>query len=131
VDYAEAAVAVLTSEGHYGKTCELAGDNAYTLTDLAAEISRQTVRDIPYRNLREAEYAAAVAGFGVPETAARAYARFDAAAAQGALFDDGPVAVSVARGSRQQTLNGPTFLSRRLYDPDSLHTPFRRWLRFT
>jgi NAD(P)H dehydrogenase (quinone) len=108
VDYAEAAVAVLTSEGHDGKTYELAGDNAYTLTDLAAEISRQTGRDIPYRDLRETEYAAALASFGLPETAARAYASFDAAAALGALFDDGrqlsqvigrpttPLAVSVA-----------------------------------
>ena len=108
MDYAEAAVAVLTSEGHDGKTYELAGDNAYTLSDLAAEISRQTGRDIPYRNLRETEYAAALASFGLPETAARAYASFDAAAALGALFDDGrqlsqvigrpttPLAVSVA-----------------------------------
>jgi NAD(P)H dehydrogenase (quinone) len=108
VDYSEAAVAVLTSEGHDGKTYELAGDNAYTLSDLAAEISRQTGRDIPYRNLRETEYAAALASFGLPETAARAYASFDAAAALGALFDDGrqlsqvigrpttPLAVSVA-----------------------------------
>jgi NAD(P)H dehydrogenase (quinone) len=108
VDYAEAAVAVLTSEGHDGKTYELAGDNAYTLSDLAAEISRQTGRDIPYRDLRETEYAAALASFGLPEIAARAYASFDVAAAQGALFDDGrqlsqligrpptPLAVSVA-----------------------------------
>ena len=108
MDYAEAAVAVLTSEGHDGKTYELAGDNAYTLSDLAAEISRQTGSDIPYRDLRETEYAAALASFGLPKSAARAYASFDAAAAQGALFDDGrqlsqligrpttPLAVSVA-----------------------------------
>jgi len=89
VDYAEAAVAVLTSEGHDGKTYELAGDNAYTLSELAAEISRQTGRDIPYRDLRETEYAAALASFGLPQAAARAYASFDVAAAQGALFDDG------------------------------------------
>lgn len=37
-DYAEAAAVVLTSDGHVGKTYELAGDVAYTLTDLAAEI---------------------------------------------------------------------------------------------
>ena len=47
VDYAEAAVAVLTGEGHEGKTYELAGDEAYTLSDLAAEISRQTGKDNP------------------------------------------------------------------------------------
>lgn len=88
-DYAEAAVAVLTSEGHRGKTYELAGDKAYTLSELAAEISRQTGKNIPYKNLSEAEYAAALAGFGLPAPLAQAYASFDRGAAQGALFDDG------------------------------------------
>jgi NAD(P)H dehydrogenase (quinone) len=41
-DYADAAVAALTSEGHAGRTYELAGDEAFTLKDLAAEISRQS-----------------------------------------------------------------------------------------
>ena len=114
-DYAEAIVAVLTSEGHDGETYELAGDNAYTLSDLASEIFRQTGRDIPYRDLRETEYAAALASFGLPEAAARAYASFDAAAALGALFDDGrqlsqvigrpttPLAVSVAEALANRT----------------------------
>jgi NAD(P)H dehydrogenase (quinone) len=107
-DYAEAAVAILTSDGHQGKTYELAGDQAYTLNDLAAEISRQTGKTIPYKNLSEAEYAAALAGVGLPAPVAQAYADFDAGAAQGALFDDGrllsklighpttPLAISVA-----------------------------------
>jgi NAD(P)H dehydrogenase (quinone) len=107
-DYAEAAVAVLTGEGHKGKTYELAGDKPYTLSDLAAEISRQTGKNIPYKNLSEAEYAAALAGFGMPAPVAQAYASFDTGAAQGALFDDGqqlskligrpttPIATSVA-----------------------------------
>jgi len=88
-DYAEAAVAVLTSEGHQGKTYELAGDQTYTLSDLAAEISRQTGKIIPYKNLSEAEYAAALLGFGLPAPLAQAFASFDTGAAQGALFDDG------------------------------------------
>jgi NAD(P)H dehydrogenase (quinone) len=88
-DYAEAAVVVLTSNGHKGKTYELAGDQAYTLNDLAAEISRQTGKIIPYKNLSEAEYAAALAGFGLAVPVAQAYASFDTGAAQGALFDDG------------------------------------------
>ncbi len=88
-DYAEAAVAVLTGEGHKGKTYELAGDRAYTLNELAAEISRQSGKSIPYKNLSEAEYAAALAGFGLPAPMAQAYASFDTGAAQGALFDEG------------------------------------------
>ena len=90
-DYAEAAVAVLTSEGHQGKTYELAGDQAYTLNDLAAEITRQAGKHIPYRDLPEADYAAALAGFGLPAPVAQAYASFDVGAAQDALFDDGRV----------------------------------------
>lgn len=88
-DYADAAVAVLTQPGHVGKTYELAGDEAYTLEDLAAEISRQTGKAIPYKNLPEADYAAALAGFGLPAGLAQAIAGWDIAAAGGALFDSG------------------------------------------
>jgi NAD(P)H dehydrogenase (quinone) len=107
-DYAEAAVTVLTGEGHGDKTYELAGDDAYTLSELSAEISRQTGRAIPYKNLPEAEYAAALASFGLPEALAQAIARWDVGASKGALFDDGrqlsaligrpvtPLAVAVA-----------------------------------
>ena len=87
-DYAEAAVAVLSSDGHDGKIYELAGDDAYSLSDLAAEISRQTGRAIPYKNLSEADYTAALRGLGLPEALAEAFASYDAGASQGALFDD-------------------------------------------
>lgn len=88
-DYAEAAAVVLAGEGHEGKVYELAGDSAWTLADLAAEISRQTGKDIPYRNLPEADYAAALAGFGLPQPLAAGIAGWDVAASNGALFDDG------------------------------------------
>jgi NAD(P)H dehydrogenase (quinone) len=88
-DYAEAAVAVLTGDGHEGRTYELAGDEAYTLSELAAEISRQTGKDIPYENLSEADYAKALAGFGLPDGLAQAIASSDVGASAGALFEDG------------------------------------------
>lgn len=88
-DYAAAAVAVLTSTGHEGKTYELAGDQAYTLADLAAELSARTGRQIPYVNIPEADYAAALVKAGLPEGFAAAIASWDTGAAQGALFDDG------------------------------------------
>ncbi len=88
-DFADAAVAVLTTSGHEGQTYELAGDSAYTLADLAAEISRQTGKDIPYKDLTPADYAAALAGAGVPAPWPQALAAFDVEAAKGALFDDG------------------------------------------
>jgi len=87
-DYAEAAVAVLTSEGHADKTYELAGDEAYTLSDLAAEVSRQTGKNIPYINLSVAEYASALTGFGLPEGVAQAIAGWDVSTSKGDLFDD-------------------------------------------
>lgn len=88
-DYAEAAVAVLTTAGHDGKTYELAGDTAYTLADLATELSRQTGKAIPYKNLPASDYAAALAGFGLPEGFAQAIAGWDVEASKGALFDAG------------------------------------------
>jgi NAD(P)H dehydrogenase (quinone) len=87
-DFADAAVAVLTTEGHEGKTYELAGDESWTLADLAAEISRQAGRQMPYKNLPEAEYAAALKDFGLPEGFARMIAGWDVGASEGALFDD-------------------------------------------
>lgn len=88
-DYAEAAVAVLTSAGHQGKIYELAGDEGYTLGDLADEVSRQTGKTIPYQDLPAADYAAALTGFGLPAGVAQAIAGWDVGASQGALFDDG------------------------------------------
>lgn len=89
LDYAEGAVAVLTSEGHDGKIYELAADTAWTLSDLAAEISKQTGKDIPYKNLSEADYAAALTSHGVPAGFAASIASWDVGASKGALFDDG------------------------------------------
>lgn len=87
-DYADAAAVVLTSEGHAGKTYELAGDEAFTLADLAAETSRQTGRDLPYNNLPEAAYAEVLTGVGLPPPVAAMLAQSDVGAAQGGLFND-------------------------------------------
>lgn len=87
-DYAEAAAAVAISDAHNGKVYELAGDTAWTMTDLAAEVSRQTERNLPYKNLSEADYAAALTKSGIPEGIATFLAGVDVAIAQGALFDD-------------------------------------------
>jgi NAD(P)H dehydrogenase (quinone) len=88
-DYAEAAVAVLTGSGHEGKTYELAGDAPFTLAELAAEISRQTGKSIPYRNLPQAEFAAALAASGLPAPWPEKLAAIDVEVAKGALLDEG------------------------------------------
>ena len=87
-DYAEAAAVVATTDGHVGKVYELAGDNAWTLADLAAEVSAQTGKQIPYHNLPETEYAAVLTGVGLPEGLAAAIASWDMGASQGALDGD-------------------------------------------
>lgn len=87
-DFAEAAAAVLTGNGHQGKTYELAGDTAYTMTELAAEVSKQAGKQIPYINLPEADYAEKLKGFGVPEGFAHAIAGWDVSASRGDLYDD-------------------------------------------
>ena len=88
-DFAEAAVAVLTSSNHQGKTYELAGDEAYTLPELVAEVSRQAGKDLLYKNLPENEYAAILKSFGLPEMFAGAIASWDVSASKGDLFDNG------------------------------------------
>lgn len=87
-DYAEALAVASTGTGHIGKVYELAGDDAWTLSDLAAEISRQTGKKIPYRNLSEADYVTALSEAGLPEGLAHAIAGWSIAASQDALFDD-------------------------------------------
>ena len=87
-DFAAAAAVVLTSDQYVGQTLELSGDSAYTLAELAAEISAQTGKTIPYSNLPEAEYAKILASFGIPEGFAQAIAGWDVSASQGDLFAD-------------------------------------------
>jgi NAD(P)H dehydrogenase (quinone) len=85
-DYAEAAAAVLTSSDQAGAVYELGGDQAFTMAELAAELSRQTRRDIAYRNVGVDDYAELLASFGLPEPAARTYADGDRAVADGELY---------------------------------------------
>lgn len=87
-DFAEAAAVAISDESHKGKVFELAGDEAYTLSDLAAEISKQTGKDIPYNNLPESEYAKILKTVGLPELFADAIASWDTSASKGDLFDD-------------------------------------------
>ncbi|MFF4006692.1 SDR family oxidoreductase [Streptomyces sp. NPDC001717] len=47
-DYAAAAVAVLTGEGHRNATYELSGDTAWSFAEYAAELGRQTGAEIGY-----------------------------------------------------------------------------------
>jgi NAD(P)H dehydrogenase (quinone) len=87
-DYAAAAAVVLTGSEHVGKVYELAGDDSYTLSQLAALIAQQSGTEVAYRNLPQAEYEKVLVDAGLPEPMAELLADSDAAAAKGALFDD-------------------------------------------
>ena len=88
-DYAEADAAVLTSEGHAGKVYELAGDESYTMTDLAAVLSDVSGKTVKYMNLPAGEYQAALVKAGLPAFVAQMYAGFHVSTEKGDLFDDG------------------------------------------
>ncbi|MBA3023799.1 MAG: SDR family oxidoreductase [Gammaproteobacteria bacterium] len=88
-DYAEAAAVAITSDDQAGKTYELAGDSAYTLSEFAAEIAKQSGKAINYVDLPEAAYKQALLGAGLPEPLAALLADSDTGVSKGALFDDG------------------------------------------
>lgn len=88
-DYAEAAAVVLTSEDQAGRTYELAADQAFTLAELAAKVSRQSGKAIAYNDLAGAAYEAVLTSAGLPADLAAILADADIAAPRGALFDDG------------------------------------------
>jgi len=113
IDYAEAAATVLTDADHAGRVYELAGDTAYTLAELAAEVSRQAGTSVTCANMPEAEYKNLLQSAGLPEPLAELLANSDSGAAEGALFDDGhqlsalighqttPLSTTVAEALRQ------------------------------
>jgi NAD(P)H dehydrogenase (quinone) len=88
-DFADPAAAVLVAqENQAGRVYELAGDGLY-----APRIRGRTL-ELGGQNgylpqLSEADYKAALVEAGLPEAVAAMLAQSDAAAGQGALFDDG------------------------------------------
>jgi NAD(P)H dehydrogenase (quinone) len=86
-DYAAAAVAVLTGAGHGREIYELAGDEPFTMAQLAAEVSRHAGKTVVYQDLPREKYEAILLGAGLPRPAAELYADSDAGAARGELDD--------------------------------------------
>jgi NAD(P)H dehydrogenase (quinone) len=86
-DYAAAAVAVLTTSGHEGKVYELAGDKPFTMTELAAEVSRQVGKNVVYDDMPGPKYVEALQGMGLPAPVAEMLASADEGIARGDLDD--------------------------------------------
>ncbi|MET4541922.1 NAD(P)H dehydrogenase (quinone) [Arthrobacter bambusae] len=85
-DYAQAAAAVLVAEHQAGKIYELGGDEAFTLDELAAEISAASGKSIEYRDLPAEQYADLLTGAGVPEGFAQILADTDLGIGRGELL---------------------------------------------
>jgi len=66
-DYADAAVAVLTQPGHTNKIYELAGDQSFSMPELAEEVSKQAGKTVVYNDLPSAEFEAVLQSFGLPQ----------------------------------------------------------------
>ncbi|MFE0729666.1 SDR family oxidoreductase [Streptomyces antibioticus] len=84
-DYAAAAVAVLTGEGHENRTYELGGDEAWSLTEYAAELSRRTGREIVHTSVSTEALTGILTGAGLPEQFAAILAGVDASIEKGEL----------------------------------------------
>ncbi|MFF4713676.1 SDR family oxidoreductase [Streptomyces eurythermus] len=99
-DYAAAAVAVLTGEGHENTTYELGGDEAWSFAEYAAELSRQTGREIAYRPVSVADLTGILTGAGLPAPLAGILAGVDASIAEGELV--------VSSGDLSRLIGRPT-----------------------
>ncbi|MFF9521275.1 SDR family oxidoreductase [Streptomyces achromogenes] len=99
-DYAAAAVAVLTGEGHENATYELGGDEAWSFAEYAAELSRQTGREIAYRQVSVADLTGILTGAGLPAPLAGILAGVDASIAEGELV--------VSSGDLSRLIGRPT-----------------------
>ncbi|MFI9254920.1 SDR family oxidoreductase [Streptomyces sp. NPDC053069] len=84
-DYAAAAVAVLTGEGHENTTYELGGDEAWSFAEYAARLSRQTGKEIAYTPVSVEALAGILTGAGLPGPLAAVLAGVDASIEKGEL----------------------------------------------
>jgi NAD(P)H dehydrogenase (quinone) len=88
-DYAAAAAVVLTGDGHEKTAYELNGDTAWTLTEYAAELSKQSGKDVAYNNVPAETHVGILIGAGLPEPLARLFVGVDDAIERGRLAGRG------------------------------------------
>ncbi|GAA3912733.1 SDR family oxidoreductase [Streptomyces lacrimifluminis] len=84
-DYAAAAVAVLTGEGHENTTYELSGDTSWSFAEYAAEVSKQSGKDVAYNAVSVEVLIGILTGVGLPEGLATILAGVDASIEKGEL----------------------------------------------
>ncbi|WP_435285537.1 SDR family oxidoreductase [Streptomyces bacillaris] len=84
-DFAAAAAAAVTGEGHLGKAYELSGDTAWSFAEYAALLSEVTGREITYNNVPAAVHQEILVGAGLPEGFAAILTDVDEAIGRGRL----------------------------------------------
>ncbi|MFG3284745.1 SDR family oxidoreductase [Streptomyces sp. NPDC048111] len=84
-DYAAAAAAVLTGDGHLGRAYELSGDVAWSFAEYAAEVAGASGRPIAYEALTPEAHLAVLTGAGVPAAFAEILVDVDLAIERGLL----------------------------------------------
>ncbi|MFM9697630.1 SDR family oxidoreductase [Streptomyces europaeiscabiei] len=99
-DYAAAAVAVLTGEGHENQTYELGGDVAWSFAEYAAELSGQTGKEIANNPVSGDALVGILTGAGLPEGFAAILAGVDASVEKGELV--------VSSGDLSRLIGRPT-----------------------
>ncbi|MET9886424.1 SDR family oxidoreductase [Streptomyces sp. NPDC006430] len=88
-DYAAAAAAVLTGEGHLNQVYELSGDTAWSLAEYAAEVAAQSGKEVAYSEIPADAHLSILTGAGVPEGFAALLVDVDAAISRGRLAHTG------------------------------------------
>ncbi|WP_329475142.1 SDR family oxidoreductase [Kribbella sp. NBC_01484] len=88
-DYAAAAAVVLTGQGREKTAYELNGDTAWTLTEYAAELTKQSGKDVAYNNVPAETHVGVLTGAGLPEPLARIFVDVDNAIERGRLAGRG------------------------------------------
>lgn len=99
-DFAAAAVAVLTTPGHEGKAYELAGDQPFTMAELAAEVSKQSGKQLGYADLPPEQFKGVLTGAGLPGPVADIFVDADVQITKGDLDD--------ASGDLRKLIGRPT-----------------------
>lgn len=99
-DYAAAAVAVLTGEGHENQTYELGGDIAWSFAEYAAELSAQTGKEIANNPVPADALVGILTGAGLPEGFAAILAGVDTSIEKGEL--------AISSGDLSRLIGRPT-----------------------
>lgn len=97
-DFAGAIGAVVTTDGHVGRTYELSGDVAWTYDELAAALSTVLDRDVTYQPLTPDEHQQLLIDAGLPEPVAGFMVAVDQGLAAGAMsYQNGDLARLLGR----------------------------------